>query len=159
MHTTDTSGQRGHYLTGIAAITLAGAGLVAGPSAAADQDTGDGGAHRYYTSDTDDAVAERKQPRAPADGRLAAFRAVSPALTTWIVCNIPESLDAWSRRLIASQACRIYIVPAWYRPPAAYRDSTIGPVGHCGHHVLHLLEQPKAEFDLPVPAWYTPTSC
>ncbi len=113
----------------------------------------------YYTSDTNDAVAGRVQPRAPGDTDLAAFRAASPTLTTWIVCNIPESLDTWSRRLIASQACRIYIVPAWYRAPAAYWDSTIGSIGHCGQHVLHLLEQPKAEFGLSVSAWYTPTSC
>ena len=44
--------------------------------------------------------------------------------------------------------------------PPCYTSDTDDPCpsGTCGH-VLHVLEQPKAEFGLSVSAWYAPTSC
>ena len=72
-------------------------------------------------------------------------------------CFIPESLDSWSRRLIAVQTCgKAYVVPALYVARAPYGMPAPVAVGHCGHQSLH---QPSSSLGLPVSAWYTPTSC
>ena len=72
-------------------------------------------------------------------------------------CYIPETLDQWTRRLIEVQFCsKAHIVPAGLPTLVPYGEPVPQAVGHCGHHVLH---QPPAASDLPVSAWYTPTSC
>jgi hypothetical protein len=72
-------------------------------------------------------------------------------------CFIPESLDSWSRRLIAVQTCgKAYVVPALYVARAPYGMPAPIAIGHCGHQSLH---QPSSSLGLPVSAWYTPTSC
>ena len=63
-------------------------------------------------------------------------------------CDIPQSLDDWSRRLIAVQVCaQAQLVPARTLARVAYVEPIPDPelasasVGHCGHEALH---QPSA---------------
>ena len=76
-------------------------------------------------------------------------------------CDIPQSLDDWSRRLIAVQVCSQgpRLVPARTLArgePIPEPELASTSVGHCGHQGLH---QPSAASGLPVSTWYTPTSC
>jgi len=105
----------------------------------ADQVTSDGGASAR-SSGTDGVIAAR-----------------------WGGCDIPQSLDDWSRRLIAVQVCaRAQLVPARtlarvaFSEPIPEPDLASASVGHCGHEALH---RPSAASGLPVSAWFTPTSC
>ena len=68
-------------------------------------------------------------------------------------CNIPASLDDWSRRLIAVQDCsKAQLVPAAlarvaFVEPIPDPGLASASVGHCGHEALH---QPSAASGLPV---------
>jgi hypothetical protein len=106
---------------------------------------------------------ELKRPTALAHIVAAAERfGPGPGAT----CHVPETLDAWSRRLIAVQLCgRVHVVPAVLLARAPYGDPppriapsspVAGAVGHCGHEGAH---QPASALGLPVSAWFTPTSC
>ncbi|RYP87205.1 hypothetical protein EKO23_06235 [Nocardioides guangzhouensis] len=132
--------------------------------------------------DIDDVVLARKlqMSQARATGHVVTSDPVSldpkrmPALAHILLaverygprsdstCYIPETLDSWSRRLIAVQLCSgVRVVPA-VEPAvllarAPYGDpASSGAVGHCGHESAH---QPQSALGLPVSAWYTPTSC
>jgi hypothetical protein len=164
------------------AVTLSVAGALAclaipPATAHADQVTAEGGGASSYARDIDDAVAVRKTQAARDYVELGAARSQSASqrqqqgtvLAHIVVgasrsgpaadatCYIPETLDRWSRRLIAVQFCgRAKIVPADFLTRVAYGEPVTGVVGHCGHHVLH---QQGTASDRPVSAWYTPTSC
>ena len=124
----------------------------------ADQITTEGGP-LARSSDIDDVVAARKQEMArqfaqPAKPR--SFSAVRYVFALRAGCDIPASLDDWSRRLIAVQDCsKALLVPA-ARARTGYGEPVTGEVGHCGHESLH---QPSAASGLPVSEWFTPTSC
>jgi hypothetical protein len=128
-----------------------------------------------YSRDIDDVVAAQKTHRARDYVELAAARAqfVSQQQRTALAhivvavsrsgpaadatCYIPESLDQWTRRLIAVQFCsKAHVVPADLPTLVPYGEPVPQAVGHCGHQGLH---QPPTASDLPVSAWYTPTSC
>ena len=166
--------------------TLSFAGLLAGlalaptASAHADHPTAGGGGVSTYARDVDDVVAEQKTQAArdyvelaEARSQFASQRQQRTALAHIVVavsrsrsdatatatatCYIPETLDQWTRRLIAVQFCsRAHIVPADLPTLVPDREPAPQAVGHCGHHVLH---QTRATTGLPVSAWYTPTSC
>lgn len=162
------------------AVTLSVAGALAclaipPTTAHADQVTADGVGASTYSRDIDDVVAEQKTHRARDYVELAAARAqfVSQQQRTALAhnvvavsrsgpaadstCYVPETLDQWTRRLIAVQLCsKAHIVPADLPTLVPYGQPVTQAVGHCGHHVLH---QPPTASDLPVSAWYTPTSC
>jgi len=96
------------------------------------------------------AHADQVTPEAGASARASA-------------CDIPQSLDDWSRRLIAVQVCsQTPLVPARTLARVSYVEPIPEPelgsasVGHCGRQALH---QPSAAAGLPVSTWYTPTSC
>ena len=150
------------------ALSIAGAlaCLALAPTIAhADQVTTEGGTS-VRSSDIDDVVAARKQEMIrhvvrPAQPRSAP--AVRYVFALRAGCDIPQSLDDWSRRLIAVQVCaQAQLVPARTLARVAFVEPIPDPglatatVGHCGHEALH---QPAAASGLPVSAWFTPTSC
>ena len=149
------------------ALSIAGAlaALALTPTIAhADQSTGDSGA-ATRSSDIVDVVTARKQQMARDFARPGPSHAVSAVRYVFAVkagCDIPQTLDEWSRRLIAVQDCsKARLVPARTLARVAYEpipDPELGStsVGHCGHEALH---QPSAAAGLPVSSWYTPTSC
>jgi hypothetical protein len=151
-----------------ATLSIAGAlaCLALAPTAAhASQGTSEGGgapgayAHSSASHDIDDVVALRKEqmvrdlaPPAPP-GSVSAVRYVF-AVSPW--CDIPPSLDDWSRRLIAVQVCaRTRVVPVALAR-VGFDEPAAEVVGHCGHETLH---QPSGAAGLPVSEWFTPTSC
>jgi hypothetical protein len=77
-------------------------------------------------------------------------------------CDIPATLDDWSRRLIAVQDCsKTLLVPAAlarvaFLEPIPDPGLASASVGHCGHQAQH---QPASAAGLPVSTWFTPTSC
>ena len=168
MNSTRTSRSTTARRAGSLSIAGALACLALAPTIAhADQVTTDGGTSAR-SRDIDDVVAARKQEMirqvvgrpAPAASRRPAVRYVF-ALRAG--CDIPQSLDDWSRRLIAVQVCaQAQLVPARTLARVAYIEPIPEPelasasVGHCGHEALH---QPSAASGLPVSAWFTPTSC
>jgi hypothetical protein len=175
MNTTTTSREitrpvtRGVRARRTGALAVAGAlvSLALAPTIAhADHPTSGGGGTSTHYSDIDDVVAVRKERMAQDYVERAAGRSSSTSRTVFVfrvgygastVCDIPESLDSWTRRLIALQVCaRLHGVPARFRAPATYPGPAAGSVGHCGHEALH---QPLAATGWPVSAWYTPTSC
>jgi hypothetical protein len=175
MNTTTTSREitrqvtRGVRARRIGTLSAAGAlvCLALAPTVAhADQTTAEGGGTSTHSSDIDDVVAVRKERMAQDHVESAAGRSGSASRTVLVfrvgygastVCDIPESLDSWSRRLIALQVCaRLHGEPVRFRAPATYTGPAAGSVGHCGHEALH---QPLAATGWPVSGWYTPTSC
>ena len=164
------------------AVTLSIAGALAclalSPTTAhADQVSAEGSGASAYSTGINDVVAEQKTHRARDYADFAATRSQSvpqrqqhdralaqivaavsgsgPAAVA--TCYIPETLDRWTRRVIAVQFCsKAHTVPADFATLAPYGELIPQAVGHCGHHVLH---QPRTAADLPVSAWYTPTSC
>ena len=150
------------------AVSVAGAlaCLALAPTIAhADQVTADGGSAFSSSSDIDEVVAVRKERMALYSVESAAARsdsasrsglAIRPDHVVSTACDIPESLDHWSRRLIALQVCaKAHGAQLSFRAPAMYGEPA-SSVGHCGHEALH---QPPAASGLPVSYWYTPTSC
>jgi hypothetical protein len=104
-------------------LSIAGAlaCLVLAPTIAhASQLTGDGGAAaRSSSSDIDDVVAARKQEMVRDVARPATPRSAPAVRFVFALrdgCDIPQSLDDWSRRLIAVQVCsQARLVPASVR--------------------------------------------
>jgi len=152
----------------VGALSIAGAlaALALTPTVAhADQSTGDGGA-ATRPSDIADVVTARKQQMARDFARPGPSHSVSAVRYVFKIkagCDIPQTLDEWSRRLIAVQDCsKARLVPARTLARVAYGEPIPDPelgstsVGHCGHEALH---QPSAAAGLPVSSWYTPTSC
>ena len=145
------------------ALSIAGAlaFLALAPTAAhADQSTTEGGTSALSRStDIDDVVAARKMEMARAVAHPVATHPVSAARYVFAVqpgCDIPQSLDKWTRRLIAVQVCaKARLVPV-ARARIGYGEPATGEVGHCGHEALH---QPSVAAGLPVSEWFTPTSC
>ena len=130
----------------------------------ADQVTTDGGT-LARSHDIDDVVTARKVQSAWNFGHPARRSPTSTARYVFAVrpgCNIPASLDDWSRRLIAVQDCsKAQLVPAAlarvaFVEPIPDPGLASASVGHCGHEALH---QPSAASGLPVSIWFTPTSC
>ena len=69
-------------------------------------------------------------------------------------CDIPASLDAWSRRLMAIQLCATaQLVPT---ARAGHGTPITDEVGGCGEPTLH---QPAVAPGMPASAWYPPLSC
>ena len=132
----------------------------------ADHPTAEGGGTSTHVSDIDEVVAVRKQRMAQdyVDSAAARSGSASRSVVAFRVghgtsapCDIPESLDDWSRRLIALQVCaRTHGAELSFRAPATPGKSTAGWVRRCGHQVLH---QPPGATGLPVSTWSTPTSC
>ena len=125
--------------------------------------------YMYDTGQGHEQVARHRLPPAKARHDSVPRDKAHPALAYIVVavsgsgpgaeatCYIPETLDQWTRRLIAVQFCsKAHIVPADLPTLVPYGALVPQAVGHCGHHVLH---QPPKASDLPVSAWYTPTSC
>ena len=124
----------------------------------ADQITTEGGP-LAPSSDIDDVVAARKQEMARQLVEPAKPRPVPAVRYVFALragCDIPATLDDWSRRLIAVQDCsKAQLVPV-ARARTGYGEPVAVQVGHCGHESLH---QPSAASGLPVSEWFTPTSC
>ena len=166
MKSTRTSRSTTARRAGSLSIAGALACLALAPTIAqADQVTTDGGTSAR-SSDIDDMVAARKQEMIRQVVRPAqslSRPAVRYVFALRAGCDIPQSLDDWSRRLIAVQVCaQAQLVPARTLARVAYIEPIPEPelasasVGHCGHEALH---QPSAASALPVSAWFTPTSC
>ena len=151
-------------------LSLAIAGTLAclalAPTVAhASQVTTEGGTYAR-SGGIDDSVTARKQQLVRDFARPGPSHSVSPVSYVFALrpgCDIPQSLDDWSRRLIAVQVCsQTQLVPARTLARVAYVEPIPEPelasasVGHCGHEALH---QPSAASGLPVSTWYTPTSC
>ena len=166
MNSTRTSRSATARRAGSLSIAGALACLALSPTIAhADQVTTEGGTSAH-SSDIDDVVAARKQEmirHIVRPGQQLSRSAVRYVFALRPGCDIPQSLDDWSRRLIAVQVCaQAQLVPARTLARVAYSEPIPEPelasasVGHCGHEALH---QPSAASALPVSAWFTPTSC
>ncbi|MET1058842.1 MAG: hypothetical protein ABWX84_04565 [Nocardioides sp.] len=165
---TTTTCQAGGRARRAGALSIAGAlaALALTPTIAhADQSTGDGGAASARSSDIDDVVAARKEQQARDFARPGPSHSVSAVRYVFAVsrgCDIPQTLDNWSRRLIAVQVCsKAQLVPAaparvGFLEPIPRPELGSASVGHCGHETLH---QPSGVTGLPVSEWFTPTSC
>ena len=137
------------------ALTLSIAGALAclalpATTAHADQVTAGGGGASTSSRDIDDVVAERKTHRArdyvdfaaarsqsvpqrPQHGTVLAHFVFAPSRrdrAADVTCYLPETLDQWSRRLIAVQFCsKAHVVPADLPTLVPYGEAVPQAVG------------------------------